>query len=253
MLTRAEDVVVIIVTVACSLLTMLAVNRYWPASQRKLHNDLIGWQLSVLGTTYAVIIGFMLYTVWSDYGAASANATQEASQVVKLHRLAAGLPEPQQTEMRNLAVAYTDAVLNQEWPLMAQGKVPTESDEISRRMWHTLVSLKGESYAQTNAVDHSLYELSTLMACRQMRQLQVTSKLPGILWSVLWIGGVLTLFSACMFAHESVLIHGLQVFAFALLIALALVAIGDIDRPFIGAVRVDNTAFKRALIDMQPQ
>src|SRR5215468_9767098 len=199
MLTRVEDVVAIIVTVACSLLAMLAVNRYWPVSQRKMHNDLIGWQLSVLGTTYAVIMGFMLYTVWSDYGAASANATQEASQVVKLHRLAAGLPEPQQTEMRSLAVAYADAVLNREWPQMAQGKVPTESDELSRRMWQTLMSIKGGSYSETNAVDHSLYELSTLMACRQTRQLQVTSRLPGILWSVLWIGGVLTLFSACMF------------------------------------------------------
>jgi hypothetical protein len=253
MLTRAEDVVVIIVTVACSLLAMLAVNRYWPVSQRKMHNDLIGWQLSVLGTTYAVIIGFMLYTVWSDYGAASANAAQEASQVVKLHRLAAGLPEPQQTEMRSLAVAYASVVLNREWPQMAQGKVSTESDELSRRMWLTLISVKGGSYSETNAVDHSLYELSTLMACRQTRQLQVTSRLPGILWSVLWIGGVLTLFSACMFAQESLLMHGIHVFALSLLIALVLVAIGDIDRPYTGAVRVDNTAFTRALIDMQPQ
>ena len=102
MLTRAEDVVLIIVTVGCSLVTMLVLNRYWPVSQRKMHNDLIGWQLTVLGTTYAVIIGFMLYTVWTDYGAATVNATQEASQVVKLHRLAAGLPEPQQSGMRDL-------------------------------------------------------------------------------------------------------------------------------------------------------
>ena len=252
MLTRAEDIVVIFVIVACSLLTLVTVNRYWTASRRKLHNDLIGWQLTVLGTTYAVIIGFMLYTVWSDYGAASANATQEASQVVKLHRLAAGLPEPQQTEMRSLAVAYADAVLNREWPQMAQGKVPTESEEVSRRMWHTLMSVKGGSYSETNAVDHSLYELSTLMACRQTRQLQVTSKLPGVLWSVLWIGGVLTLFSACLFGQESLLMHGIHVFAFSLLIALVLVAIGDIDRPYMGAVRVDNAPFTRALIDMQP-
>jgi hypothetical protein len=253
MLTRAEDIIVIILTVACSLLTMLAVNRYWPVSQRKMHNELIGWQLTVLGTTYAVILGFMLYTVWSDYGAATANATQEASQVVKLHRLAAGLPEPQQTEMRSLAVAYADAVLNREWPQMAQGKVPTESGELSRRMWHTLTSVKGASYSETNSVDHSLYELSTLMACRQTRQLQVTSRLPGILWSVLWIGGALTLFSACMFAQESLLMHGIHVLALSLLIALVLVAIGDIDRPYTGAVRVDSTAFTRALIDMQPQ
>ena len=251
MLTRAEDIVVIIVTVACSLAMMLALNRYWPVSQRKIHNDLIGWQLTVLGTTYAVIIGFMLYTVWSDFQAATANATQEASQIVKLHRLAAGLPEPQQSEIRGLTVAYADAVLNKEWPLMAQGIVPKDSDELSRKMWRSLMSIRGGTYSETNAVDHSLYELSTLMACRQSRQLQVTSKLPGILWCVLWMGGVLTLFSACMFGQESLFMHGLHVFSFSLLIALVLVAIGDIDQPYMGAVSVDNAAFVRALMDMQ--
>ena len=33
--------------------------------KRRTYNDIIGWQVSVLGTTYAVILGFMLYTVWS--------------------------------------------------------------------------------------------------------------------------------------------------------------------------------------------
>jgi hypothetical protein len=251
MLTRFEDTLVIIVSVACSLGVMFALDRYWPVSQRKAHNDLIGWQLTVLGTTYAVIIGFMLYTVWADFGAASTNATQEASQIVKLHRLAAGLPEPQQSEMRSLAVEYANVVLNTEWPEMAQGKVATESDGVSRRMWHALIAVKGGSYSETNAVDHSLYELSTLMACRETRQLQVTAKLPGILWTVLWIGGVLTLFSACLFGQENLLLHAIHVFALSLLITLSLIAIGDLDRPYTGAVRVDDSAFKRALIDMQ--
>jgi len=46
-------------SLACSYSSfMAAVNYYWPPEQRRAHNDLIGWQLSVLGTTYAVIIGF---------------------------------------------------------------------------------------------------------------------------------------------------------------------------------------------------
>ena len=64
MLDTAQNIVIVIVSLACSLSFMAAVNYYWPPEQRRAHNDLIGWQLSVLGTTYAVIIGFMLYTVW---------------------------------------------------------------------------------------------------------------------------------------------------------------------------------------------
>jgi hypothetical protein len=54
-----------------------------------------------------------------------------------------------------------------------------------------------------------------------------------------------------MFGQESKIMHGIHVFSFSLLIALVLVAIGDIDRPYMGAVHVDDTAFRRALMDMQ--
>ena len=64
MLDTPQDVFIVIVALACSLSFMAGVNYYWPPEQRRAHNDLIGWQLSVLGTTYAVIVGFMLYTVW---------------------------------------------------------------------------------------------------------------------------------------------------------------------------------------------
>jgi hypothetical protein len=251
MLSALQDVIVVIVTVVCSLVTMVVLNKLWPREARRLHNDLIGWQLSILGTTYAVIIGFMLYTVWTDFGAASVNADAEANAVVNIHRLAGGLPEQQRMELRQLAGAYADAVVDREWPAMARGEVSMESSDISRKMWSTLMSIESPTWTQITAEDHALYELSTLTEHRQLRQLQITSRLPAILWCVLLVGGILTIFSACMFGHESTLLHGTQVFAFSLLVALVLVAIGDIDRPFQGTVHVSDAAFKRAQINMQ--
>ena len=63
-------------------------------------------------------------------------------------------------------------------------------------------------------------------------RLQSTSHLSGVLWCVLIIGGAVTIASSCMFGADSTWLHGLQVFAFSLLIALALVAVADINRPF---------------------
>jgi|GEM_PF-707879 len=253
MLNEAEDVLVVIAIVALSLITMLILNRVWPREKRKVHNDLIGWQLGILGTTYAVIIGFMLYTVWTDFGAASANANAEANQIVKLHRLAAGLPTEQRDQIQALTVAYADAVMNREWAEMAEGTVGMESSEISRKMWHVLMSIQSPTWTQITSEDHALYELSTLVQCREARELEVTSKLPGVLWFVLVIGGVLTIFSACLFGQDSTLLHGIQVFSFALLIGLVLIAIADIDRPFMGSVHVSDTAFRRALVNIQPE
>ena len=103
---------------------MTAVNYYWPPEARRAHNDLIGWQLSVLGTTYAVILGFMLYTVWVDFGSAELNTDAEANSLVNLYRLSDGLTPNEGAKLKALARAYGDAVVFQEWGEMARTSCP---------------------------------------------------------------------------------------------------------------------------------
>lgn len=254
MLTTWEDVVIVILIVVCSLLFKMAVNRFWTTERRKMHNDLIGWQLSILGTTYAVIVGFMLYTVWTDFGLAEANADAEANAVMNVYRLGEGLPASQRDELRKTARAYVDAVVDEDWPAMARGDDGIlASHAMSSKMWQILTSVKAASPTEITAEDHALYELSAMAEHRRLRQLESTSRLPGVLWFVLIIGGTVTIMSSCMFGAESSWLHGLQVFAFSLLIALVLVAIADIDRPFQGSVHVKDAAFRRAQVNMNGQ
>jgi hypothetical protein len=60
------------------------------------------------------------------------------------------------------------------------------------------------------------------------------------------MGGMITLASACLIGSENVALHFVLIIALSLLVSLALVAIGDIDRPFQGAVHVSPYAFQRA-------
>src|SRR6202034_614645 len=122
MLDAAQNIAVTIIGVACSLFFMAAMNYYWPAEKRRVHNDLIGWQLSVLGTTYAVILGFMLYTVWTEFSAATLNANLEASSLRNLFRLSEGLPAQSRVQLAQEIRAYADAVVNEDWPQMARGE-----------------------------------------------------------------------------------------------------------------------------------
>jgi len=79
MLNRTQNILILIVMMTGAMLFMAVLNRIWPREKRREHNDLIGWQLGILGTTYAVILGFMLYTVWTTFGAAELNADLETS------------------------------------------------------------------------------------------------------------------------------------------------------------------------------
>jgi hypothetical protein len=250
MLDTIQNLFAVVVSIACSLGFMAVVNHYWPAEKRRVHNDLIGWQLSVLGTTYAVIVGFMLYTVWTSYGAADLNADAEANAVVNIYRLADGLTPEQAPKVRKMARAYADAVVDQEWKEMGEGGIPVQTREIGKQLWRALMASENATPVQITAEDHALYELSALSGYRRIRLLQSQSRLPGVLWFVLLLGGVVTIASTCMFGAANGALHTLQVGAFAFLIALSLAAIADINRPYQGSVHVSDFAFRRAQMEM---
>jgi hypothetical protein len=251
MLGTVQNTVVVIICVGCSLSLMAVINYFWPATERRTHNDLIGWQLSVLGTTYAVIIGFMLYTTWTDFGSATLNADAEANSLVNLFRLSDALPAPQADQIKKLARAYADVVVNQEWIEMASNESPTETSRLVREMWTGLASVQAASSSEVTAYDHALSELSSLAGYRRIRLVENGIHLPGVLWFVLVMGAVVTIASTCLFGNANGILHTIQVAAFSLLISLALVAIADINRPYQGGVHVSDYPFRRAQIEMQ--
>lgn len=251
MFSMPQNVFILVATLVVALSFTLALNRVWPCERRRdANNELVGWQLNILGTTYAVILGFMLYQVWTTFGAANLNVDLEANSLRNTYRLAQGLPEPQRDQLEAEAQAYADAVIQDDWPAMANGRLPEESHEVNEKMWQTLMSIKGADPSQIIAEDHALSELSDMTAHRRSRLLESQFHLPIIFWAVLLIGGALTLLSVAMFGSAHPKLHALQVFSITLLITLAMLAISDVNRPFQGWVHVSNYAFIRAQQNM---
>ena len=89
--------------------------------------------------------------------------------------------------------------------------------------------------------------LKSLTEHRRIRILQSRESLPGILWLVLIAGGVITVAAACFFGVPNFRFHLLQVIVLSFLIALVLVAIADIDRPYQGDVKVSPAGYQFAL------
>src|SRR5580693_4269037 len=236
MLTATQSVFIVLLCVLLALVFLLLMRRFWPSSQRREHNEIIGWQVSVLGTTYAVIMGFMLYAVWSDFNAAEMTADSEANCLVNVFRLSEGLAPADRDQIQKLSREYADSMINEEWPAMNEGNLSLNAHRIVQQLWTTTMQAKPASLGeQTNMTEH-----------RRLRELQSASKLPGILWTVLIVGGVLTTFSSCLFGTDNFKLHAIQVFSLSFLLALALVAIADIDRPFRGAVHVNPLGFEHA-------
>jgi hypothetical protein len=229
---------------------MVGLNRIWPVARRYTSNDQIGWQLSVLGTTYAVILGFMLYTEWTTFSAATLNVNLEASNLRNMFRLSEGLPDQQRARLEGQLHAYADAVVNEDWPLMSRGEMPENSHLINEEMWKTLVSMKVATISESTAEDHALSELANLTDHRRTRLLQSVTRLPAVFWCVLLVGGVLTMISVSMFGSVNPRLHAIQVCSLTLLVTLVMLAIADVDRPYQGWVHISDYPFRRAQQNM---
>ncbi len=233
-----------------SLVFLAVLRRVWPVTRRTEHNDIIGWQISVLGTTYAVILAFMLWNVWNNFQTARINAEIEANFLVDLYRIAGGLEPAQGKPIRALCREYAAVAVNEEWPAMAEQKLSTHSFNITQQMWEVLLQAHWDTGA-ADVLQQSKYEqafstLSQMSEHRRLRQLESRMRLPGILWGVLVVGGFVVIGSACLFGCQNFTLHFVLVCVLSLLLSLVLVSVAEIDRPFQGPVHVRADAFEFA-------
>jgi Protein of unknown function (DUF4239) len=242
----SQDIFLVIVWVSLSITYLILLNRIWDPSRRKAHNDVIGWQISIIGTIYAVMIGFMLYAVWSNFQTAETNSDGEANALINLFRSADGLPAQQRSAIQIAAVNYGNEVLTREWVTMGRNLPPHSAQPYIMQLWAILTQTPAQTGSQQIALSQSMEQLTTLTKHRRIRILESESAMPPILWAVLVMGGVITVISCGLIGSENIALHFALIVALSLLISLALVAIADIDQPFQGAVHIPPTAFMRA-------
>lgn len=245
--TLAGSIVIIVSCIAIALLMLAILYRLWPPASRVAHNDVVGPAVGVIGTTYAVIIAFMLSGVWNDFQSAQVNAEQEANCLVNIFRFSERLPKDSGGRVQKLARDYASVMIAEEWPAMATDTFAEPGGNAIQELWRTMLGIQNQDVAQQMVLDHTLTQLTALTEHRRIRLLQSRKRLPSILWAVLLVGGIVTVGAACLFGVVNFRLHMVQVFAITFLVSLMLVAVADIDRPFQGDVRVPPDGFRYAL------
>jgi len=193
----------------------------------------------------------MLYTVWNDFRVADINANLEASSLLRVSRIAAGLPSPEREELHALGIKYAEATINQEWPAMQVQQDSHASEVVAGDMWKVLTEVKTDAGSGSNSLDHLTSALSDLTERRNLREQELQARLPEILWLLLMAGAAATVGSACLLGNDNKWLHYCQVLALTFVVSVALAAIADLARPFEGAVSVSPIAFERAQAMMQ--
>ena len=220
--------------------------------RRKQHNDVAGFIYAVLGVSYAVLLGLMLIAVWEQWNAAQDVASDEANELAGIFWFAHALPQPEGRHIQELVRSYSQVVVEEEWPLMAQGESSPEAWATLDELRGTILGLKPPKGTQQMGYDQMRYnemleQLHSLGDARRERLLVAEQGLPTILWIVLILGGVITICFTYLFGLDNTGVHLLMVAALAMIISLSLFTVAALDYPFKGDIRIHPAAYEQDL------
>src|SRR5215211_6849274 len=243
---------IVAVAVVVAVGGLVLVQRLVPTERRKQHNDVARFIYAVLGVSYAVLLGLVLIAVWAKWNAAEALTTDEANELAGIFWYAHALPQPEGRHIPELVRSYDRVVIEEEWPLMAQGSSSSKAWDTLDELRATILGLKPTTDAKQMGYDQMRYEemlvqLHDLGNARRERLLAARQGLPPILWVVLILGGVITVGFTYLFGLNNTMVHLLMVAALALIISLSLFTVAALDYPFHGDIRIHPAAYEQDL------
>jgi len=238
-------VVVVGGTVLLSVGGMLLVRRSITLAVLESHNEVAGFLYAVLGVVYAVLLAFTAIVVWEQHTRAESVAAQEASELADLYRNSEAFPVEVRALLRSQIRAYSQAVVEREWPDMARGEASPEAWAAFNRLWHTYQTFRPADSVENAWYAQSIDRLNRLGDDRRDRLLRVGSGVPGVMWAVLLVTGAITIGFTFLFGTKNVRAQAFMVAALSATIASVLFMIWILDRPFSGIAGVGPEAFRQ--------
>ncbi len=172
-----QIVLVIVLPVLLAVAGLLLVQRLVPPMLRQEHNDVAGFIYAVVGVLYAVLLAFVVIVVWQQLEATRNAAEDEANELAGVYFLANRFPEPERSRVQDLARSYARTVVEEEWPLMAEGKASPRAWVLLDELRLAVQGMDPRTEAEQVLYDQGVTRMHELSDARRVRLLDARAYL----------------------------------------------------------------------------
>jgi Protein of unknown function (DUF4239) len=227
--------------IAC--LGLLIVNRLVNVKSRKAHNEAAGAFMTVIGTAYAVLVAFLAVAAWQAFTDAGKATTAEANFIGNLYEDTAGLHDVQAQSIRNDVKLYLDQVIKEEWPTQRRGEIVRVARPTLRRIHQTIAEINPTTPGEAVVQAELLRTMNDLYNARRERQLAAQGAIPPVVWWIIALGTAITVFYTYLFGVDDRRMHLVMTGTTMAALALVIVLIVSLDRPFRGDLSIGTDAY----------
>jgi len=194
---------IVVLPTVLTVSALVFLRRRLPIERLQQNHDVATFTFASVSVIYAVLLGFAVIVVWERFHDAENAAMQEAGSVVAVYRLCDGLGDAG-GELRSKLTAYVKSVIDEDWPAMAHGKGSAAAIRALNDVY--AAALKADpagDRAPAVVLAEIFHQLDQITQARRERIVSGGGVVPGMVWAVLVVGGVITVASAFFFGTEN--------------------------------------------------
>jgi hypothetical protein len=239
---------IVIVPTALAMAGPVLVRRRYSLERLTTNNEIAGFKFATVGVIYAVLLAFAVIIVWERFTDAESAVVQEAAAAATLYRLADGA-EPEAAAMRAALSNYLGQAIEKEWPQMARERPSHEALRALDDLYAATLVLAHTGTRPQAVLVEMFHQLDMVTQARRGRLQLAIGIVPGMLWCVLILGGVLTVGFTFFFGTRNLHAQMLMTGILALIVFMGLFVIVSINHPFTGPVHIDSAPLEAVLVD----
>ncbi|WP_035800567.1 bestrophin-like domain [Kitasatospora mediocidica] len=247
-----SDIGTVLLVLVVLAVALRFLQRFIPHHVREAHNDVAGFIFAAVGVLYAVLLGFVVITVWTANDSARQTTFKEADALAGIYWISRDLPAPVGPQLEHETLAYAQTVMTTEWPLMSHHESSPAATQLVYQIRDTVFSITPVGDQQQVLYEHAVAHVEDLASERRARLNEVDDEVPVLLWVALILGAVLTVGFTFLFGLPNTLAHTLMVLSLGGLVVLSLVVIKELNFPFAGDAAIRPTAFQVFLDRLPP-
>ncbi len=217
------------------------------------HNDIVSYFLAAITVFYGITLGLLAVATWTNYSNTQDKVDREAQVVASLYRDVNSFPEPLRTSLDNDLRAYVREVIDVSWPQQRKGIVPYGSGLKLEQFQADLLTFEPKTEREKIVTQQSYTGFNTLVEARRSRLETVNSSMPGSLWSLVILGGLITMTATLFFDTPSFRMHFWMTVLLSTLLGLMVFLVGTLDNPFRGKVSIGPGSLERVYRQLMVQ
>jgi hypothetical protein len=236
-----------VLSVVVALAGLILARRLLPLEHFKSQNEVTGTIHHAIAIVFGVAAAFAIILAWEQLGTAQVITAREAGDVEALYRLASQLPASSGNQLQQQARSYAEAVVDEEWPLLARGQASANAQNAADKLRESINQFEPQTMAEQELYARMLTKVDDLEENRGLRLLASQEGVPPLIWAAMVILGIITVALTYLFGVDAPRLHMARVALLTVVVALSLYTIHALEYPFARGVQVGPDAFERVL------